>query len=144
MTNTRTVFLPTVQEQDGGGLYGLSTPFTLPPLLLHMTASQMWAFMAIQPCLHHHYLLACNSKSEVVCMAFWLCLCCCHLSCMQQQAGPWAVVDWDQVCEVGGQMDLLIHDSLNTQLPILILTCMFYDVSYIYLCLPPVLGPKFT
>jgi len=47
--------LPCMQEQDGGGFYGLSTPFTPPPLPSHTTVSQMWVFMALWPHSHRRY-----------------------------------------------------------------------------------------
>jgi len=41
--------LPCMQEWDGGGFYGLSTPFAPPPLPLHTTVSQMWALWPFDP-----------------------------------------------------------------------------------------------
>jgi len=82
--------LPPSHARVGGGFSGELDPLHSAATSPHTIASRMSAFMALQPRFHRAISLACNSESEVVCMAFRPHSCCCHLPCMQRrrQAAP--------------------------------------------------------
>jgi hypothetical protein len=52
------LYLPRMQEQDGGGFYVFSTPFALPPPPSHAIARRRWVLCRFNPfCMQHRHHL---------------------------------------------------------------------------------------